>query len=209
MTLQATDVPLAQLRPHPDNPRNGDLDAIKESLRVHGQYAPLIVAGDGTVLVGNHRYAAMLELGWETASVIRRPEGPFDSKAIKIMLIDNHTSDQATNDEAQVLSLLRQLDAADDGLWGSGFDDTDLADLQALVEEQSTVPLDLSNVETLPNLAEKLAKYQAEGQRMFVLAYPQEQYDALAALMAKARNLTNLETNAEVVAYLLDRHYGD
>jgi hypothetical protein len=31
----------SQLRPYPGNPRRGDLEAIKDSLRRHGQYRPI------------------------------------------------------------------------------------------------------------------------------------------------------------------------
>lgn len=127
--LTTTTVPLATLRPHPRNPRNGDTDVIAESLDVNGQYAPIVVARDGTVLVGNHRYAAALELGWDRIAVIRLDLGPDDPEALRIMVADNGTSDRARNDEALLLELLRDLD----DLQGTAYDGDGLADLAAAV----------------------------------------------------------------------------
>ncbi len=41
-TLAHLAVPISSLRPHPRNPRRGDLDAVKDSLRHHGQYRPIV-----------------------------------------------------------------------------------------------------------------------------------------------------------------------
>jgi len=42
LTIEYALVPVAELELHPDNPRQGDLEAIKESLRAHGAYRPLV-----------------------------------------------------------------------------------------------------------------------------------------------------------------------
>ena len=34
--------------------RNGDVEAVAESLTVNGQYRPIVVTTDGTILAGNH-----------------------------------------------------------------------------------------------------------------------------------------------------------
>jgi len=131
MTIQTETVSLADLRPHPDNPRNGDLDAIKESLQAHGQYQPIVVSADNVVLIGNHRYAAMLELGYTDAAIIRRNEQHDDPNAIRLMLIDNRTSDKAITDQGQLFALLEALDKQD-SIYGSGFDADDMDALRQL-----------------------------------------------------------------------------
>lgn len=143
MTATVEQVALSELRPHPRNPRNGDIDAIAESLRSNGQYMPLVIAKTGVVLVGNHRYAAMMELGWDTADVIRLPHHHDDEAAIKILLADNRTSDRARYDEGALLELLTEVDEAI-GLYGTGYDSDDLA---RLVEAVST-PLDTADLLT-------------------------------------------------------------
>ena len=143
--MQVETIPLAELSPHPDNPRNGDVEAIADSLRANGQYAPLIAAADGTVLVGNHRYAAMLELGWADAQVVRLPVDAFDEQAIRIMLADNRTSDRANYDNGVLLELLNRMDSAT-SLYGTGFDSGDLEKLNAKVMRELDTPLDLSSL---------------------------------------------------------------
>ena len=54
---------IKSLRPYPDNPRISNLDLIKESLSEHGQYRPITVNKDNTILAGNHTWEAMKELG--------------------------------------------------------------------------------------------------------------------------------------------------
>jgi len=129
--LTVTTRPLSELRQHPENPRNGDTDAIAESLRINGQYAPLVLARDGTILVGNHRYQAALSLGWDTMETITLDLDPLSPEAIRIMLADNRTSDLAQYDEALLLSLLEDVGET----LGTGYTENDLDDLRKLADD--------------------------------------------------------------------------
>ncbi len=104
------------------NPRRGSVEAIKESLEAHGQYAPLIVNNDThEVLVGNHRLAAMLELGWTQVSV-----GFVDvteAEADAIVIADNRTADLGSYDPEVLGTILAGLPTIE----GTGFTDQDLA----------------------------------------------------------------------------------
>jgi ParB-like chromosome segregation protein Spo0J len=130
-TLAVEHVDIDTLRPYPRNPRNGDTDAIIESIRVNGIYKPLIVAADGVVLAGNHTYAAAMELGIATIPVVRLPIGSDGPEAAKIVLADNRTSDKARYDDGELLSLLQDLDG---DLYGTVFSTDDLAALLHLSE---------------------------------------------------------------------------
>ncbi|MDY5785584.1 ParB/Srx family N-terminal domain-containing protein, partial [Corynebacterium sp.] len=59
-------VPIEILHTMDGNPRQGDLDTIKDSLRRHGQYKPLLVRvtkrGEYEVLAGNNTLRAMRAL---------------------------------------------------------------------------------------------------------------------------------------------------
>ncbi|HEV2773621.1 MAG TPA: ParB/RepB/Spo0J family partition protein [Thermoleophilaceae bacterium] len=58
-------MPIASLCPHPRNPRRGNLEAVKDSLRHHGQYRPVVAnRRTGEVLAGNHVLRAASELGF-------------------------------------------------------------------------------------------------------------------------------------------------
>jgi hypothetical protein len=73
------------------NPRSvtkQGLERLKKQLTKHGQYKPLLVTEDGTVLGGNMRLVAMKELGWEDiwVSVV---EADTEEERIEYALSDN------------------------------------------------------------------------------------------------------------------------
>lgn len=64
--------PITELHPWKDNPRDispKKFDELKDNLQKHGQREPLLVTDDGTILSGNMRYRAMLELGFDNVIV--------------------------------------------------------------------------------------------------------------------------------------------
>lgn len=122
---------ITDLRPHPSNPRNGDIDAITESLIANGQYRPIVTAEDGTILAGNHTYMAALGLGWTQLATVTLPVGPHSPEAIRIMLADNRISERGNFDTGMLHALLASLDEMD-GLVGTGYNDDDLAALAEL-----------------------------------------------------------------------------
>lgn len=129
--------PIGDLTPHPDNARNGDLDAITDSLARHGQYAPVVVQqSTGRVIKGNHVYASALGLGWTHLAVTYLDA--TDEQATRILLVDNRTSDLGKYDDPGLARLLADLD----GLDGTGFTDTDLARLLARIEQDEDRDLD-------------------------------------------------------------------
>jgi len=70
------ELPLKQLRLWPENPRTitpERLEQLKQALsqdREMLQARPLLALPDGTVIAGNQRLRAALDLGWETIPVI-------------------------------------------------------------------------------------------------------------------------------------------
>lgn len=133
MPLTVTRESVNDLEPHPRNARQGDIGAISESLRSHGQYRP-IVAQRSTrlVLAGNHTLAAAKALGWDEIDVVFVDVD--DAEAVRILLTDNRTADLGTYDDHALAELLVDL-SNDGGLEGSGWDGEDLdrliADLNA------------------------------------------------------------------------------
>jgi DNA modification methylase len=123
----------ASLELFPGNPRRGDVGAIVESLKAHGQYRPL-VANQRTrrVLGGNHTLLAIRELGLSRVAVswVDVPE----SAEGRIVAIDNRSSDLASYDVEELVELLSGLD----GLEGTGYDESDLA---GLLDELDPGPL--------------------------------------------------------------------
>jgi ParB-like chromosome segregation protein Spo0J len=117
---QAEWVDIDTLAPLLENPREGDIGAISESLRLHGQYRPIVARRDGTILVGNHTYKAARALGWKQVMVVWSDVD--DEEALKIVLVDNRTSDLGTYDTDELSALLSSLQNWD----GTGFDGDDV-----------------------------------------------------------------------------------
>ena len=117
-------VPLSELRRYPQNPREGDIGAICESLRVLGQYRPIVVnKRNNQILKGNHTASAASALGWKEIAVAWVDVD--DEQATRIVLADNRTADKATYDNDLLVSAVGSLKS----LEGSGFDSEDLTDI--------------------------------------------------------------------------------
>lgn len=124
---QYVERPIADLIHHPNNPRQGDVGAIHQSIEANGFYGAVIVQkATQHVLAGNHRLEAARAAGATTLPVIEVDVD--DATALRIMLADNRTSDLATNDEQALAALLSEL-ATGEGLDGSGYDGDDLDQL--------------------------------------------------------------------------------
>lgn len=123
-------VPLAQLQPYARNPRQGDVGAISESLRLHGQFRPIVVnKRTSVVLAGNHTLAAARALGWREIAVTYVDVD--EHKAAQIVLADNRANDLASNDAARLADLLQSLPTLEGTLYDGDALDALLDDLSA------------------------------------------------------------------------------
>ena len=123
-SLAQRSVAISELEPYPDNPRRGDIDAIKASLRELGQYRPIVVNRlTMEVLAGNHVLEAARALGWKYLEVTFVEVSAETAK--RIVLADNRTSDLATYDSEELLELLETVD----DLTGTGYDQQALDEL--------------------------------------------------------------------------------
>jgi len=133
-------VPVDSLRPHPRNPRRGNVALLESSLSRFGQTKPIVVAADGTILAGTHTWLAAKNLGLTSVAVVRRPLDPGSDEALAIVRDDNETSDAAGYDERFLFETLAGLDT----VAGTGYGDDDLGDLSILYgdEPPDLLPLD-------------------------------------------------------------------
>jgi hypothetical protein len=135
------EVSVSELVPHPQNPRRGSVDLIKESLEANGQYKPLVVQrSTGHVLAGNHTLTAAEALGWETISVVYVDVD--DPAALKILLADNRTSDKARYDDD---TLLEALAALEGDFTGTGYTIDDHDDLTYLLQGIAEVAVPITD----------------------------------------------------------------
>jgi ParB family chromosome partitioning protein len=103
----AYEVPVADIRPSPRNPRRtlDDIDELADSIRAHGLLQPIVVGrvDAGYELVAGHRrLAAVQQLGWARVPAIVRDEEPDD--AYILMLVENlQREDLTPKEEAAAL----------------------------------------------------------------------------------------------------------
>jgi DNA modification methylase len=134
---------IASLCPSLVNPRRGDVEAIRASLAAHDHYTPITVnRSTREVLVGNHRLAAAVGLGWDEILVAWIDVS--EEEARKIQLVDNRSSDLAGWDEVELAGLLQEIGELD----GTGFSEADLDEL--LDRVSADVPVEDDDVPELP-----------------------------------------------------------
>lgn len=111
-------------QPYDRNPRRGNVEGIAESLRINGQYRPIVVNKRGNIiLAGNHTWRAAKELGWSEIAVTWVDVD--DDTARRIVLVDNRANDVAEYDDRLLAEILAEAAEADN-LVGTGYDPYDL-----------------------------------------------------------------------------------
>ncbi|MER6253607.1 DNA methyltransferase [Streptomyces sp. NPDC001584] len=143
--LGTRDIPFDRLDRFPGNPRRGDVDAIRASLRRHGQYRSLVVRDLGedryVILAGNHTHDALKAEGYATArcEVIECD----DDQARRINLADNRLAELGSYDNEALAELLSYLDG---DLDGTGYTADDVDALLGTEEE----PVALTDPDDIP-----------------------------------------------------------
>jgi ParB-like chromosome segregation protein Spo0J len=118
-------VSVNEILTHPLNPREGDIGAIIDSLSTMGQYRPIVVNRPTKHCVsGNHTLQAAVQLGWEKIAVHWIEVD--DIEEIKILIVDNRTSDLATYDSGELNKLLTST-----SIKGTGFSRDEVAEILA------------------------------------------------------------------------------
>jgi DNA modification methylase len=144
--LEHLAISIDEIHTHPSNVRQGDVGAICESLKAHGQYRAIVFQkSTGRILAGNHTWKAAKALGW--TQIAATPVVCDDQQALRILLADNKANDLATYDEPELVELLKQLADTDEGLLGTLFDEDEL---DSLIADQSHFELP-SDVDDVPD----------------------------------------------------------
>ena len=126
-------VSIKDLELHPDNPRQGDVGAIVQSISANGWFGTLVAQrSTRRVLAGNHRLQAAQGAGIEKVPVYWVDVD--DRQAKRILLADNRTSDLATYDDNILAQLLSDI-AKKESLEGTGYDEEELNDILANLDE--------------------------------------------------------------------------
>lgn len=130
---QVERVHIEDVRTHPANPRDGDVEEIKGSIRESGFHQPLVVnERSGKILTGNHRWMAAKALGMSEIPVLYVDVS--EEEALRILLRDNKTSDEAGWIDDELLGVLEHLNSTEQGLTGTGFGMEEYDDLSQEVD---------------------------------------------------------------------------
>lgn len=218
--LQDQAVPIDSVRHHPQNVRKGDLEVIKDSLQVHGQYRTIVVAKDldpGTgdpvadyCLAGNHTLQAARDLGWtQIASGYVTVDA---EEALRILTIDNRANDLADYDHKGLSEVLALLQGTDSGFAGTGFDDQSFEDLKRITGElgdQAAGFLDDYVGGGQPNTANR----RGGGDREYVQVGPYpvtpDQRDLVQKALHKIRDERDLQTSVEALVAIAQDILGE
>lgn len=114
-------VPIEQVKQHPRNPNNGDIDNLIESIQVNGFVTAITVdAKTGYIIAGNHRYQALHALGAQQIPVLWVDHWDEEG-ATRYLVGDNAAGKRAELDPSATLALLQELNNTQQGLAGSGY----------------------------------------------------------------------------------------
>ena len=129
--MKIENIPLEDLVEYPNNARRGDVSMLTQSLKVNGQYRPIIVQKSTKyVLAGNHLLRAARILGWTSIDAVVLDVD--DQAALKIVLADNRTADLGEYNDDLLKELLATLDDFD----GTGYSEKDLAELEDVINSE-------------------------------------------------------------------------
>jgi ParB-like chromosome segregation protein Spo0J len=186
---------------HPENPRTGDIGVIVQSIEKNGWYGTIVAQrSTNYVLAGNHRLLAAHALNLPTVPVYWVDVD--DTTARRIMLADNRASDIATYDDAALADLLRLVQEDDGTLYGTGFDEDDLAallhDLDVFSPTTGTLTPDIPSVE------ERALDIEDKGIRSIIIPFAMSEYNVVVERFAVLRKQYGVESNAELILKLVE-----
>jgi hypothetical protein len=131
--MEVKKVKIDTLKEYPGNARRGDVSVLVESLKVNGQYRPIVVQKSTKyVLAGNHLLRAAQILGWDDIDIA--VVDVDEQQALKIVLADNRTADLGDYNTDLLAELLTMLDDFD----GTGYSLADIEELENEIQKEPT-----------------------------------------------------------------------
>ncbi len=122
--------PITSIRPYENNPRINDqaVDVVAASIREFGFRQPIVVDGEGVIIIGHVRYKAALKLGLDKVPVhVAKDLSPEQVKALRIA--DNKTADLSDWNYDLLPIELSELQGMNYDLGLLGFNQDELAEL--------------------------------------------------------------------------------
>ena len=212
--METKSVKIDTLIHYENNARRGNVEVLADSLRVHGQYRPIVVQkSSNSILAGNHLVEAAKTLGWEKVDVVFVDVD--DEAARKIVLVDNRSAELGEFDKEALIELLSELGSLD----GTGYVLEDLDDLFVDIEEAEnetmseedrfTVPLADDNVTERKSIAQLAEEYAGRTVRNIQLEYENKTFVWVVEKLAAARGSLGLENNSQLIVRLLEKELNE
>ncbi len=202
-------VSLSRLVPDPKNARKHperNLEAIMASLAKFGQQRPVVVLEDNTVIAGNGTLEAAKRLGWEDLWVSRTNLSADEARAYAIA--DNRSGELAAWDDDALRNQLAELREVDSALaTAAGYSEDELRSLlERAPEAVASLGQMAGGISELPSgFTRTLEEYDASQVRQLVFTYTASQYGLIVEALAQIADDNSLETNADVLVYLLEK----
>lgn len=189
-------VPVDTLEEYPGNPRRGDVDAIRESIRANGVIGSIIVQkSTRQVLSGNHTLKAIVAEGIEEVPVTWADVD--DAAARKIVLAMNRAADLGYYDNDALADMLRQFGDDEEALVGTLYGSSDLDALMRTLDASRGT--DIGDTHDARTPADRAEDHEASPIRSIILPLGVESYEEVVATLVRLRRAWEMETNAEVV----------
>jgi len=192
--LEAEEVDVDSLRPHPRNYKfhpETQLEHIGGSLEEFGQYRNVVCARDGTILAGHGVWESAKRKGAKRIKVVRLPIEPTDSRALKVIALDNELPRFAESDDRALSEMLRDLvkEGGEIALFGTGFDTTMLAAFTMVTRPASEIA-DMNAAAQWVGMPE----YRPEGEPLRVVVQLANEADREAFMKAIGATTINKKT---------------
>jgi hypothetical protein len=139
-SLEPLLVPIDRVRQHPENPNNGDDEAVLESVQVNGFYTAVTAdPTTGYIVAGNTRYRVLCALNATHIPVIWEDKDVDGQR--RILVGDNKLGKLAVIDDSAQIELLKRLQETEMGLVGSGFTEESFAKYLNDIELMKSMPI--------------------------------------------------------------------
>ena len=192
---------LSELHEWEQNPRRlspENFDRLKEQLKKLGQYKPLLITSDGTVIGGNMRLKALRDLGEKTAWV-SLVEPKDEQEKLEYALSDNDRI--GSYDESALASLLKDNPEIDLGTYRIDLGEAmDLNELLALVERERGTDVDRTD--------EKLDTYLNATIKQIVLYFSNDEFASVQGRLEALRTDCGFSNNTELFLEMLKFYEG-
>jgi len=221
-------VPLEKVARADVNPKEHDLVLLEDSVTRWGYVEPIVVDERTDKLVAGHgRLDTLLAMkqrgmappdgvvvakdgGW-SVPVIRGWSSKDDKEAQAYLLASNRITERGGWDKRALVDVLQSLE---NDLAGVGFDQADVDDLLAKLQEAQDIAFENqrrhgAEARDEATYDEWADRYADSAMRSMVLDYPIKQFERVVELATKARADFGADSNADMIYLLLERHYGE